>query len=272
MPTSSTPWLNILCDDASLTVGFTSRGLPSGGTMGQVAREGSPAYDCFNLCHYTGDDAGHVESCRAVFAASLGVLPDSVVVPRQTHSTNVLIINGRDQIADLSVIESTDALVTTEHGLVIGVSTADCLAVVTADPVSEVIGVAHAGWRGAAGGIIDNLVDAMRRCGASMSDVRSYFGPAICSRCFEVGEEVAARFPESCVVRGQGKPHVDLPRFARERLLCAGVRAENIAPFSSGLCTRCNPRRYFSARAIGVDSGRNFTFAMLKREDVGYLE
>lgn len=103
-----------------------------------------------------------------------------------------------------------------------------------------------------------------------MARTLAFIGPSICVDCFEVGEEVAARFPEECVVRyADGRrPHVDLPGYVWTVLCEAGLRRANVRPFDKACCTRCHPDRYFSARSIGVESGRNFTFVMLKPQVV----
>ncbi len=262
MMETSPDWLHWLYDGSALAVGYTSRGLDA---VHQKFDESYGAYEGFNICHYTGDETAHVDSCRQKLCDALGVGLDSLIVPRQTHSVNVLVVDKPMSMGRDTELDGVDAVVTSTRGLVIGVSTADCLPVVIYDRNAGVAGVAHAGWRGAVGGIIDRTVDTMIDMGASASCMSVWFGPAICAGCFEVGEEVASRFPASCVERQSGlKPHVNLPEFAVGRLIESGVEAKNIHPFSTDLCTRCHPSRYFSARASGVNSGRNFTFVMLK--------
>lgn len=267
MSSQSRPWLHILHDDEYYTVGFTSRGLPRN-AHSAAGRIQLSAYDSFNPCHYTGDDEAHVAECRKALAEALQVDESRLIVPRQTHSVNVLTLDDSFLPADAGRLEDVDALVTSMSDLVIGVSTADCLPVVVVDRNAGVAGVAHAGWRGAVGGIVDRLLDEMSAAGASAEDCHAYFGPAICPECFEVGDEVAVRFPQSCVITGFAKPHVDLPGFAAERLVAAGVPKGNIMSFDSSLCTRCHPDLFFSARASGIASGRNFTFVRLKNRSL----
>ena len=247
-------WLNVIADEPDYSVMFTSRG-----TVGVDAGH----YDGFNVCHYTGDDPAHIESCRMDLSETTGIEKDCWVIPRQTHSTVVRVIDGTP--ADLD-FEGVDGVVTSLRGLAVGVSTADCIPLIMVDPVAGVIAAIHAGWRGAVGGIVEAGVDAMERLGADVSRIRTYFGPAICVDCFEVGEEVAVRFPEECIVRFSDgrRPHVDLPAYVRRELLRCGLSPENVGHFDNHLCTRCHPLRYFSARYSGVNSGRNFTFAVLK--------
>lgn len=227
---------------------------------GDVGASPGP-YDGFNVCHYTGDDPAHVETCRRELALWAGVCGSNIVIPHQTHSASVAVIGD----GDMPPAEGVDALVTRCPGMVIGVNTADCVPVVLADPVARVVGVAHAGWRGAVGGIVGNTVAAMMRLGAAVERLRVVFGPSICTSCFEVGEEVAARFPESAVKRRVEwiRPHVDLHGYIASELISLGVCASAVAQFDTSLCTRCHPARLFSARAAGVASGRVFTFVYL---------
>lgn len=219
-------------------------------------------YSGFNVCHYTGDTPGHYSKCRKELAAELGVEEDAIVMPRQTHSSRVATVTEKDTLLD----DGIDALVTTSRRIIIGVNTADCVPVVMADPVAGVIGVAHAGWRGALSGIVANTFDAMVGAGASHCDIQVAFGPSICSECFEVGEEVASLFPQEDVVRRYGfqRPHIDLQRFLARQLAEYGIASSAITPFDRRLCTRCHPTHFFSARALGIRSGRVFTFAYLE--------
>lgn len=246
-------WLNVIADEPTYSVMFTSRG--------EVTSPDDP-YAGFNICHYTGDDMRHVEACRRELIEKTGV--NDWVIPRQTHSTSIRIIN--EFPVEQSAIDGVDGLVTRLKGVAIGVSTADCAPVIMVDSYAGIIGAVHAGWRGAVNGIVANGVSAMLSLGARAERIKVYFGPAICVDCFEVGEEVADCFPAECVRRFSNcsRPHVDLPAFVCHELLRCGLLQDNIKEFDRNLCTRCRPDRYFSARYSGVNSGRNFTFAVLK--------
>ncbi len=212
-----------------------------------------------NMCHYTGDEPGHVAYCRDRFSKATGIPQERIIIPRQTHSADCAVI---DRIpVEKSIINGVDALVTTLTEVIIGVSTADCVPVVLADADNGVIGVAHAGWRGALAGVTDNAVDAMLRCGACIDNIKAAMGPCICPDCFEVGEEVAENFPDRFIVRGFAKPHVDLPLYVKSRLEARGIAPSMIK--MPPACTRCAPDIYFSARALGINSGRIYTFITL---------
>lgn len=217
-------------------------------------------YSGFNPCHYTGDSPAHIVASRKALADYIGVSEERIILPRQTHSNVCKLID--EFPVDADGLYGVDALVTRMKGVAIGVSTADCVPILLADTKAEVIAAVHAGWRGAVGGIIENSVEMMLAAGSDVSRIKAAIGPCICPGCFEVGEEVAERFPESCVIRGLDKPHVDLPRFVRITLEKCGLDGESIAMPTA--CTRCRPDRYFSARAIGINSGRNFSMIMLR--------
>ena len=217
-------------------------------------------YSGFSLCHYTGDGETHFMKCRRL-TEWCGVGNDKLFVPRQTHSVNVAVITQQN-IATVN-IDNHDALVTDMPRIIIGVNTADCVPVIMYDPENRVVAAAHAGWRGAVGGIVENTMDAMTRLNADPRSIRAIICPAICAGCFEVGEEVAARFPENRVIRHNGcRPHVDLPGYVGDCMENKGVLRSNIC--QTGECTRCHPMKYFSARASGINSGRNFSFVMIR--------
>ncbi|MDE6264561.1 MAG: peptidoglycan editing factor PgeF [Paramuribaculum sp.] len=215
-------------------------------------------YSGFSTCTYTGDDPAHCKACRNELAHYLGISADNIVFPRQTHSLNVAVV-----IDPAAPLQDTDALVTDRSGIALGIHTADCVPVVLADPKAGIIGAAHSGWRGAAGNIAALTVQKMQSLGANPADIHAAMGPCICQECFEVGEEVAARFERfGAVIRTPGKPHVDLPKAVATSLVEAGVPQQNIA-MPCG-CSRCDFQRFFSARRLGVQSGRTLTLIILR--------
>ena len=220
-------------------------------------------YSGFNVCHYTGDDPSHVAQCRQALAGHFGLPAERIIIPRQTHSSNVAVITSLP--VGVSELEGVDALVTDMHDIIIGVNTADCVPVVLIDPVAGISGVAHAGWRGAVGGVVEATVRAMKELGSEPSDIKAAMGPSICCDCFEVGPEVAERFDSDCVIIRPGlKPHVSLHKYIIKILTGCGLRCDCVAPFDNCLCTRCRPEIYWSARKSGINSGRIYTFVVTK--------
>ena len=236
-------------------------------TRGEVDRRN--AYSGVNLCDYVGDDALRVLDARLTLAMQLGVDLDDLVMPRQTHSCRVAVINEDFRAMDIdkqeAALEGVDALVTSLRGVVIGVNTADCVPIVLVDGEAGIIAVAHAGWRGTVGRIVKQVVEEMCRQGASAGRIQAAMGPSICQECFEVGDEVVENFKkmgfllDEIVVRNAvtGKAHIDLRAANRAVLIDTGVPSGNIA--LSRHCSRCEPDRFFSARRLGINSGRTFT-------------
>jgi len=249
----STPPLIKLLQAGSSTAYCTTRG----------ACDPQSPYSGFSLCHYTGDSPLHTAECRDSLCRHFGITAERVVVPRQTHSSNVAVITSLPvATAD---IEGVDALVTNLPDMIIGVNTADCVPVVLIDPVEAIYGVTHAGWRGAVGGVVEATVTAMVRLGSNPADIRAAMGPSICVGCFEVGPEVAQHFAPDYVSHEYGeKPHVSLHKHIFNILSYCGLQASNITPFDRTLCTRCHPDTYWSARRMGVNSGRLYTFIVTK--------
>jgi YfiH family protein len=195
------------------------------------------------------DEPSHVAENRARMAASLGVRPDHLLTAYQIHSPDVVIIDGpwaphRRPRAD--------ALVTKRPGLAIAVTTADCGPVLLADETACVVGTAHAGWRGAANGVLEAAIAAMEDCGAARERIVAAIGPMIRQPSYEVGPEFVAAFqaqdaanerfftPASCA----GHALFDLTSYIATRLAAAGIRhIEDL-----GHCTYCDPARFFSYR------------------------
>lgn len=210
-------------------------------------------YDGFNVCHYTGDDPRHVAACRRNLSRVVGGIP--LIIPRQTHSLNVLTVDTTTPDNPVDV----DALVTALPEIALVVNTADCVPLLMADDRAGIIAATHSGWKGTVGRIAELTVERMAALGADRSNIRAAIGPSICTDCFEVGEEVAAKFTAAgmtaVVARGDyEKPHVDLVAAVALTLIESGVKRENI--LLSGECSRCEPSRWFSARYLSVDSGR----------------
>ena len=242
-------------------------------TRGEVDRRN--AYSGVNLCDYVGDDALRVLDSRLTLAMQLGVDLDDLVMPRQTHSCRVAVIDEHFRSLDIdkqeAALDGVDALVTSLRDVVIGVNTADCVPIVLADEQAGIIAVAHAGWRGTVGRIAARAVNEMCSHGACVDRIQAAMGPSICQDCFEVGDEVVeafhqAHFGVDSIVKRHpdtGKAHIDLRAANRDVLIAAGVPADNIA--TSQHCSRCEHDRFFSARRLGINSGRTFT-GIVRRE------
>jgi len=190
-----------------------------------------------------------VDRNREMYLNATGLSVDKLVIARQVHGNHVEVVN-KPGIAD-----NTDALITNQHGLVLGIQVADCAAILLADPDHEVIGAVHAGWRGAVAGIIPAAVEKMRKKGADPARILAYVSPCISLNRFEVGEEVASQFPDQFVdYSSYSKPHVNLSGFVREHLFNSGVKSSNIE--IDERCTFDGEQEFYSFRRERERAGR----------------
>jgi YfiH family protein len=213
----------------------------------------SGEFASFNLSARVGDDPQRVARNRAILGAFLPAEPAWV---KQVHGTVVI------EAAKATPETEADGLVTRAAGAVCAVLTADCLPVLLADRAGKTVGIAHAGWRGLAGGIIENVVRAMD---VTPSDLVAYIGPGIGPRRYEVGEDVRQAFvskePDAAaafVSRQNGKYLADLHKLARQRLSAAGVNEVH----GAGECT-VSDERFFSFRRNRV-TGRMASLVWLE--------
>lgn len=211
-----------------------------------------------NLGSHVGDNDAHVNENRQRLCR---LLPSEPVWLTQVHGTSV-VDAGR---ASRGV--RADAGFTNRPDTVCAILTADCLPVLFADSLGQMVGAAHAGWRGLAGGVLENTVAAMRDAGAD--DIVAWLGPAIGPAHFEVGDDVRDVFVNSDPVCAEafvarpgiaGKYFADLYALARRRLSRIGV-----AQVGGGdRCTFSEKRDFYSFRRDGV-TGRMATLIWLQR-------
>ncbi len=197
---------------------------------------------------------------RRSLAEAVGFEIGQLTVGEQTHSTHVAIVRseerGRGGCDNLSRIPDTDALVTAEKGVCLMVLTADCVPVLLYDPVCRVVAAVHAGWKGTVGKIVIRALDVMKKeWGCRPENVLAAIGPSIGKCCFEVGEEMAARFEEqgfsAAVSRKGNSPHVDLREANKMQLLSEGVSGLHIE--LARVCTKCTVPSFFSYRGGDTD-------------------
>ena len=174
---------------------------------------GEGTYGTFNCTHYCGDNPEHVKANLEKLKACMPQCPRVVVIPRQTHTTNVRVVTDVPTVEELHEV---DAVVTNLKGFCLCVSTADCVPVLLYDEAKQVIAAVHAGWRGTVGRIVERTLDVMRlHYGTEGKDVVACIGPGISLESFEVGDEVYAAFVEagfdmSRIARKYEKWHLDL--------------------------------------------------------------
>ena len=204
------------------------------------------AWQGFNLADHVGDDARAVAANRALLRREL---PAEPVWLAQVHG--VVCVDA----ALAAPGTQADASFTRRRGVVCAVLTADCLPVLLCDDRASVVGVAHAGWRGLAAGVIEAAVAAMDEPGECLM---AWLGPAIGPRAFEVGGEVREKFlardpraASAFAATAGGKWLCDIYQLARQRLDALGIR--RVA--GGEWCTANDDESFFSYRRDGV-SGR----------------
>lgn len=218
-----------------------------------------------NVGRGAGDDGAAVAENRR--RAAEAILPGArLVTVYQVHSSECAIVD--EPWDEAGERPHADALATNRPGLLLGIVTADCAPVLLADRAAGVIGAAHAGWKGAHGGVIESTLAAMERLGARRGRIAAAIGPCIAQASYEVGEDFRAHFgPEDAQFFAPGRPgHAQfaLEGYVAEQLRRAGIGA--IDPL--GLDTYGDPARFFSFRrathANEANYGRQFSLIGLE--------
>ncbi|ADQ80479.1 protein of unknown function DUF152 [Paludibacter propionicigenes WB4] len=242
-----------------------------------TSREGGVSmgnYASFNLSPFCGDAPESLSQNQQILCDQLGINLENLILPYQNHGTEVREIDEAyfhlSKAEKLQYLNGIDALYTNLPGICIGVTTADCVPLLFYDPVKQVVAAAHAGWRGTCGLIAEKTIRRLvevHKC--SVKDILAVIGPSISSEVYEVGVEVIDSFKVAgfdvsniCEQR-EGSFFLDLWKANQQSLEKAGIPAENIE--IAGLCTFTSPDRFFSARRLGIKSGRMLSGIMIKK-------
>jgi polyphenol oxidase len=238
---------------------------------GFFTREGGVStgiYAGLNCGFGSNDDPVNVAENRSRVARHLSDTAQTVLTVHQVHSATAVIAERDIARTELP---KADALVTAARGLVIGALAADCAPVLFADPDARVIAAAHAGWRGAVGGILEATVAGMEKLGARRERIRAAVGPCINQASYEVGPDFEAdlvarnsRNTQFFARMGTNpRPHFDLPAFVAAQLALARVGViERQSP-----CTYANESLFYSFRRTThrkqADYGRQISAIVL---------
>ncbi len=241
-------------------------------------------YGEFNINRYCGDDEEAIRKNRKALCQLLHISDARLLMPHQVHMTEVAVVN--EELLLLSAekqhqaLEGIDAIMTDKVGVCIGVSTADCIPVLLYDKRHHAVGAIHAGWRGTVQRIVEKTIARMTAVyGTQPSELVAQIGPGIHLESFEVGDEVydaftqagfdmetiSKKYPSDSGSKFftfhsslyPSKWHIDLPECNRQQLLSAGLPNDHIAV--SPVCTYQHHDTFFSARRLGIASGRIFT-------------
>ena len=222
-----------------------------------------------------------------MLANELGIDANHIIMPHQTHGVESRIIG--EEFATLPdgvkkmLLEGVDAVMTNIPGMCIGVSTADCIPVLLYDEEHHAAAAIHSGWRGTQAHIVHKAVQEMRMAyQTDPTKLKAVIGPGISLDNFEVGDEVYAAFEQAAfdmsaiaeerikrnpnaddpVKAFERKWHINLPLANIQMLTHNGVDEANI--INTGICTFDNADNYFSARRLGIESGRIYTGIIIR--------
>lgn len=224
-----------------------------------TTRHGGVSEGCCGSWNFGAKSLDTVENIRRnyeILAEVLGTDVEHMVTSAQTHTANIRIVTAEDGgmgIMPNPSFSDVDGLLTNERNLAIITGHADCNAVFFFDPVKQVIGLAHSGWKGTLGGISEKMVKLMEATyGCRPKDILAGIGPSLCQDCFEVDQDVADMFFEKNPVYRKFaytkgiKSYIDLKQIIKHDLTGAGLGQENL--FDMELCTREDTETFFSHR------------------------
>lgn len=246
----------LLLTNQHIIHGFTTR----------VGGFGASPFDSLNLGLHVGDHLQTVIDNRRLVCESLGFTLRDWVSGEQVHGINVAVVGkeaaGRGALSIKTALPATDGLISRTPGLLLAACFADCVPVFFVDPAVPAVGIAHAGWRGTLGGIVERMVDQFQAAfDTPPHRLKVWLGPAIGPCCYQVDQSLAEQFSRlpsvsggAAIVRRGGTYWLDLRLVNRMRLLAAGVDEANIDV--SHHCTSCEPALFFSHRKAGPATGR----------------
>jgi len=242
--------------EPGVLAGFTTRN-------GGVSR---PPYNSLNLAFHTDDLPAHVEGNRATLSRTFGLPPHRLLTVKQVHGADLLLVDAPNfDLAHFANVEA-DAIVTNQRGILIGILVADCYPVLLFDPQQQVVASVHAGWRGAAAGILGKTVAAMQQhFGCRSEDLFAAVGPGIGAHRYEVDRPVRDAFRAGsghwdAIAEETRLGHwkLDLAESCRLQLAAAGVPPTRIE--SARECTCCHRELFFSHRRDAGQTGRQLGF------------
>ena len=219
---------------------------------GFFTREGGLStgiYSGLNVGRGSDDDPALVAANRGRVAAALGLAGQPLSTPHQVHSPDVITIS---EPFSEDARPKADAVVTATPGVIVGVLTADCGPLLFADKSGKIVACAHAGWKGALGGVAEAAIDKMVELGARRDGIAAVLGPTISKAAYEVGPEFMDRFVSADSANADfftdsernGHAMFDLPGYITRRMEKAGI-----ASFTDlGFCTYAEEEHFFSYR------------------------
>ena len=227
-------------------------------------------YNSLNLGTNTLDQPHNVAGNRNLLASAFGIHQDALVTVRQVHGTDILVIDEKNEDYSHFLSVESDAIITNQPGVMIGICVADCAPILLLDPGKRVIAAVHAGWQGTAAGLVAKTVAGMKSLfDCDPASLQAVVGPCIGKCCYEVDTPVKQAFSQSGTLwenfaapNDAAKWQLDLSAANRELLISAGVPVAAIQV--SDLCVSCHRELFFSYRRDNGETGRQMGFIMLK--------
>lgn len=193
-----------------------------------------------------------------MLSQEIGTSLSNIALAEQIHGSHIELISKG------GVYPNTDGFISNKPGMALAIQVADCGAVLFGDAKNKVIGAAHAGWRGAVDEIVPKTITKMLELGAESKHIKVFVSPCIALHNFEVGEEVAAQFPDELVDReSYTKPHVNLKGLIRSQLQKLGILSRNIN--IDERCTIDHENLFYSYRREKKKSGRMVAIIKLSK-------
>ncbi len=253
---------SLFLKENNILAGFSTR-------QGGVSRG---AFASLNLAFHTGDNFSSVWENRQRFLSIWNISPYEIISGNQVHGTAVHLVKDSNCYRGGQmgvVIPACDALISNLGNVTLAAFSADCLIIFLFEPEKKVISLVHAGWRGVLHGIMEKVIDILKKdyyCNHNRIIVA--VSPGICFKCFEVGEDVAVEFWNKgwddplCIKKASaGRYFINLKEISRRQLINGGLCNDRIDV--SDLCTACFPDLFYSYRGEGGKTGRMMAFLTL---------
>ncbi|MCX6174178.1 MAG: peptidoglycan editing factor PgeF [Ignavibacteriales bacterium] len=202
----------------------------------------------FNMSLTVGDDKEIVRANREAFYNELGLTTEQIAIQKQIHSDIITIVS------EPGLVGESDAMITTQKGIGLAISTADCTPIFIYDRNNQIIATVHSGWRGTEKQILrKTILILLEQFNCSSNDLLVYLGPSICQKNYEVGDEVAKHFHRTYLKSIDHKHYLDIVGMNKDVLLDLGIRDSHIE--ISSLCSY-EVEYLQSYRRDGKKSGR----------------
>lgn len=243
-----------------LQAGFTTR---NGGSS-------RPPFNSLNLGFNSGDQVSQVEANRGTLARVFDLEPHLLLTVNQVHGSEILMIDQPNPEVSHFQRVNSDAIITNQRNIMIGILVADCFPVLLYDREKHVAGVVHLGWKGMAAGLLGRTVQAMSELfGCRPDNLCAAIGPGIAAHKYEVDRPVRDAFREGT---GQwdriatevslGHWQLDLQKSCQLQLDQAGIARSSVAVVAE--CTCCHKETFFSYRRDRGRTGRQMGFILLR--------